>query len=261
MIRFTLTIAIAFLAGCDDRSGATDAKRPAAGEIPAPRELPRETILRNMPANREQRCVGISVVTEALLDGRPVDGDGGETAEDIARRVYHSLVTRQQLIYYPQVIIDEESVSIESPAAINELSSLVTDFYKQDYRRLSKTEQGRQQLLAAEDSFVATEKELDRILDAEPDETEAFFGSGSRTFPDDTLESTHHVFLIDKRDDGTKYVYDSNDPGSPITCQLANRLDGVEVEWTCQYRDTGKETTQRYLVVDKDTFFRLILGE
>lgn len=265
-MRFTRSVAIAVLAGCcggcgGGGQGATPEQRSNAREAPTPGAAPRETILRNMPTNSEQRCVGISVVTEALLDGKPAEGNDLEAAEDVAQRIYRGLVTRQPLRYHARVLVGAAAVSIESPTAIEKLGSLVTDFYKQDFLRLSETEEGQQQLLSAEDSFVTTDMELDRILEAEPDRTDAFFGSGSRTFPDGTLETTHHVFLIGKQADGNTYVYDSNDPGLPITCKLVNRREGVEVEWTCKYRDTGKETTQRYLVVPKDTFFRLMLAE
>jgi len=251
-------MAIAMFACCN---GATEARRPDAEEIPATEAALRETILRNMPTNSGQRCVGISVVTEALLDGDRADSNSRDAVDDVARRIYRSLVTGDRLHYHPKLLIDSEATSSESRAAIDKLSALVTDYYKQDFLRLSKTEQGRKRLLAAEDSFVATDKELDRILEAEPDKIDAFLGSGTRAFPDDTLEETHHVFLVGKLANGHTYVYDSNAPGTAIACKLTNRHDGVEVEWTCQYRDTEKETRQRYLVVHKDRFFQLILGE
>ncbi len=116
-------------------------------------------------------------------------------------------------------------------------------------------------LLAAEDSLVVNAKALESVLDGEPDRTDAFFGSGTRTFADGSVESTHHVFLIGKQADGKKYVYDPNDPGSPIPCRITDRAGGVEVQWVCRYRDTGNVTTQRYRIVQKDTFFRRMLDD
>jgi len=253
-------MALAVLAGCGGNP-ATPARGSDPVAKPSPREATRQAILRNMPINSQQRCVGISIVTEALLDSLPAVGAGRETVEDAARRLYRGLGDQQPTRLPPQLLIFATVIDIDSPAAIAKLSLCVTDLYKQDFARLSKTEAGRQKLLAAEDRFVATDAELERILEGDPDRTEAFFGSGSRIFPDGTVETTHHVFLIGRQADGQKCVYDSNDPGRPIACQLANRRQGVEVEWTCQYRDTGQETTQRYLIVDKDTFFRIILAE
>ena len=238
------------------QSGPHDAARPTATP-PAIRTV----ILRNLPTNSNQRCVGISIVAEALLDGVRADGTAGDNAEDVAHRIYGNLLTNRQLPFQPRLLIGEASVAIESAVAIEKLTSLVTDLYKDDFLRLSKTRKGRRKLLAAEDAFVATREQLEKILDAEPDQTDAFLGSGTRTFPDGRLDQTHHAFLIVKMADGQMRVFDPNEPGSAIACKLTNRTGGVEVEWTSQYRDTGMETTQRYQFVHKDIFFRLMLGQ
>ena len=64
--------------------------------------------------------------------------------------------------------------------------------------------------------------------------------------------------MVGKYPNGDKFVYDSNDPGAPIACQLTDTADGVTIEWTCRYKDTGQMTTQRYFVVHKDKFFNLL---
>jgi hypothetical protein len=220
-------------------------------------------IIRNMPTNSEKRCMGISVVAEALLDGERVDRDGvdgGDAAEELARRIYRSLVTRRRVQYRPRVTIGNKSVPIDSKGALERLSTLVADLYKRDYVRLLQTEEGQQRLIAAQTEFIGTRRELDRILDADPDKTDVFCVSGRRWFPDGSVKETHHVVLIAKKPDGTKVVYYPNDPGSAIPCRLRNGEDVLEIVWTCRYRDTGHVTTQRYNIVHKDRFFRVALG-
>ena len=158
-------------------------------------------------------------------------------------------------------MIDGVPVPITSRGAINKLSSMIAEKYKQDYSRLLKTDSGRRRLLAAQDDFVPTSGALDRILEADHDNVDVFIGSGTRVFPDGTVKQTHHAFLIGNESGSDIVVYDPNDPGLPISCELRNTEEGVTIEWTCRYKHTGQVTTQRYLVVHKDRFFQAMLGE
>jgi hypothetical protein len=232
----------------------------AAPENNTPSELAalREAILANMPTNSEKRCVGISVVVEALLDGDRLKDSDHEQAEKIANRIYDQLLDGRPLRYHTHVLIDGEGVPIDSSEAIETLCTLVTDRYKQDYRRLIETDAGRRKLDMAGKSFIATSNQLDRILDLDPDKTDVFFGSGRRLFPDGTIDDTYHAFLISKTANGDKFVYDSNSPGAPIPCQITDHDDGVTIKWRCRFQTTGKITTQTYRIVHKDTFFGVI---
>lgn len=252
MLRVLLTIAFMALAA----NGFADEPKDSTASPSL-----RETILRNISTNSDKRCVGISLVAEALLDGLPVEEDDCGTAEDLAQRIYDGLATNRQLRFGRQVMIEGTCVTLISKTAIDQLSTLVAEKYKQDFARLMTTEQGRRKLLAAQDSFVASPRELDRILDADADKLDAFFGSGIRRFPDGTTEDTYHAFLIGKDADGELVVYDANDPGYPIECKLFKDEPGVAIEWTCKYRDTGQTTTQHYLIVPKERFFHVMLAE
>jgi len=257
MIRNWLAVLLFVTTGC----GSAVAQQNTTTSANARNASPRESILRHTPTNSDKRCVGISVVSEALLDGIRLEGDGPGNVAQIAQQIYNSLPTGQEIRYRRDVTIEGVRVPIHSEAAIDKLSTLIADKYKRDYFRLLKTEEGRQKLLAAQNSFVVTSSELERILDADVDKIDAFCGFGRRLFPDGTLKKTTHAFLIGKRSDGDIVVYDPNDPGSPIICQILNKEGGVTIKWTCQYRDTGHITTQCYRVVHKDRFFRVIIGE
>lgn len=252
----SFTVVLVLIIGCDSVNSQDATSATSTALEPPP--LSREDILRSMPTNADKNCVGISLVAEALLDGALIDGSGGEEVEEIAQRIYASLTTAQPLRYHRHVMIDGVRVSIDSQMAITKLSTLVADLYKRDYLRLIQTEEGRQKLLTAQDSFVATSHELDRILDADPDKVDAFLGTGIRKFPDGTIEDTHHAFLISQGADGGLVVYDANDPGLPISCRVRGDDRGVTIEWTCKYKATGKTTTQQYFVVPKDRFFRML---
>ncbi|MEO8496826.1 MAG: hypothetical protein ABI614_17285 [Planctomycetota bacterium] len=260
MVRVLLTIAFMAFAGCGNADEPQDSPPATAGKS-EPIASPRAAILSSISTNSDKRCVGISLVAEALLDGLPVEGDSCDEADDVAARIYDSLTSKRQLRYLQRVSIEGTCVPLISTEAIDKISTLVAEKYKQDFSRLMTTEDGRRKLLAAQDSFVATASQLDRILDADSDKLDAFFGSGVRRFPDGTVEDTYHAFLIGKGQNGALVVYDANDPGLPIECKLLGGESGVAIEWTCRYRDTGQTTTQHYLIVPKDRFFHVMLGE
>lgn len=221
----------------------------------------REIVLNNLPTNSDQRCIGIAMVSEALLDGVRLEEDGPDDVAQIAQQIYLSLTNGQVVRCRRDVMIGATRVPIFSAAAIDKLSTLVADKYKRDYFRLLKTEAGRQKLFAAQSDFVVSSRDLERILAADADELDAFCGVGRRVFPDGTEKETTHAFLIARSPDGKLVVHDPNDPGRPIACQILNTDDGVTIEWTCRYRDTGHVTTQTYRIVHKDKFFGLLVGE
>ncbi|MEX0818408.1 MAG: hypothetical protein WD070_02410 [Pirellulaceae bacterium] len=236
-----------------------------AQDSPPPAEavnLPsREIVLGNLPTNSDQRCIGIAMVSEALLDGVRLEEDGPDDVTEIVQQIYRSLTDGQIVRYRRDVMIGATRVPILSGAAIDKLSTLVADKYKRDYFRLLKTEAGRQKLFAAQSDFVVSSRDLERILAADADELDAFCGVGRRVFPDGEEKETTHAFLIGRGPDDKIVVYDPNDPGLPIACQISNTEDGVTIEWTCRYRDTGHVTTQTYRIVHKDKFFGLLVGE
>jgi hypothetical protein len=218
-------------------------------------------ILRNMPVNSDSRCVGISLVAGALLEGEMVTDDTADDPAKLARQIYDAARKKNPVRYHPSVLLDDGPVSIQSHAALEKLSTMVADLYKQRHFELIDTEPGRQRLRAAMAQVVKSSDELDALLQADPDKIDTFFCVGMRRFPDGTFKDTNHAILIAKNASGEMVVYDSNDPGAAIPCKLHDTGDGVEVTWKCRYRDTGQVTTQRYQILPKDTFFRLALSK
>lgn len=260
-VRICLTVLLFAIADCSVAVAQHNARALASDRAVAASTPRREALFRNMPTNSGKRCLGIAVVAEALLDGVPLRENGEEEVAQIARRIYGGLTTGQRLRYPRQVTIEGKRLPIYSTAALDKLSTLVADNYKRDYSRLVKTDEGRRKVLVAQNSFVATSDALERLLDADPDKLDAFFGSGRRLFPDGTVKDTFHAFLIGKGADGGIVVYDPNEPGLPITGELSNTAKGVTLKWVCRYRDTGRVTAQRYLVVHKDKFFGVMASE
>ncbi len=218
-------------------------------------------ILRNMPVNSDSRCVGISLVAGALLEGEMLGGEVADDPETLSKQIYDAALNKTPIRFHASVRLDDGPAPIQSHEALERLSTMVADLYKQRHFELIGTEPGRQRLRGAMAKVVKSSEELDAALDADPDKIDTFFCVGMRRFPDGTFKDTNHAILIAKNPSGEMVVYDSNDPGAAIPCRLHDTGDGVEVTWKCRYRDTGQLTTQRYQILAKDTFFRLALAK
>lgn len=214
-----------------------------------------------MPMNSDHRCMGISLVALALLQGEALATEDCEPPADLGQKIYDSVTRGAKLRFSRQVCLSNGAQAIESPAALERLSTLVADLYKQDHFALVAAAGGLQKLEAANATFIASLKELDQILDADPARLDAFCARGYREFADGRVEGTAHVVLIGKDAAGKKFVYDPNDPGKRLDCRLQDSPTGVSIEWTCRYRDTGHITTQSYNLIRKETFFRMAFGK
>jgi len=237
-------------------------KTAAAGAAPAsPAAFEPAEILRNMPMNSDRRCLGIALVAEALLDGKQTEGDGCEDPKELGRQIYQGAEKKAVLQFRPKLCTDQGVAPIMSREAIDKLSTVVADLYKERHLALIATNEGRRKIVAAQSSNVKTVKELDAILDADRDKIHAFLAIGLRQFPDASEKPTYHVVLIAKTPSGKKVVYDPNDPGAAITARFNETNEGLFVQWTCRYRDTGQVTTQEYQIVSQETFFRMALSD
>jgi hypothetical protein len=236
--------------GRDDPADQAEQARPAT-----------PSILQNMPVNSEERCVGITIVVAALLEGNRTNGDRQDRPEELAKRIYATLTTGKPVHYSRYLLSNGRSLAIDSREALDTLSTLVADLYKEDYRRLIQTEEGRRRLFQAAGGFVRTREELEGLLDRHTDKTDVFLAGGIRRFPDGTVKETHHAVLIRNGPSGELLVFDPNDPGVPIRCRVETDEDGLVLEWTCRYKDTGMITTQRYHIIPKDRYFRTVLRE
>jgi hypothetical protein len=188
-------------------------------------------VLINMPMNSNQRCTGIATVAEALLHVEPSPGEGCDMPEAVGQAIFERVMTGSPLRYRPTVLIDGKPLAIESQAAQDRISSVVADLFKKRYAELITTEAGKHRLREG-NQFLRTTSELDEILDQAQDKTDVFAGRGMRYFDDGRETETNHAFLIRASSPGAKVVYDSNDPGRPIPCQLKenwgrfrNRMD------------------------------------
>lgn len=217
-------------------------------------------LLKRMPVNSEQRCVGIAAVAEALLDGKKEAAGRTVSVNRLANEIYQNLHSPMQVAVPAQLEVDGTMVNTKSEAALTALSSRVAELYKADYLRLAQSERGRRKLVAAEKLVVESRVDWSHILQADPDGIVFFCGFGRRWFPDGRIRRTSHAFLLSQ--DGTKcIVYDPNAPGKAINCVLTESDAGLLIEWTGPYRNTGETTTQRYRIVEHERFFRAALTE
>ena len=233
-------------AGCFQAGQAIEPFRPAE-------------ILRNMPVNSDFRCTGIALVAEALLDGEIIPGDECDRPEALARAIFECAGKNTSIRYRPMLCLEASAAPIQSREALDRLSTEVANLYKQRHLQLIATEEGKRKIVAGQQAQVRTQGELDAILDADRDKIHAFMVIGIRQFPDASEKPTYHVVLIAKGADGTKVIYDPNDPGAAIDCQMSETHEGLFVKWTCKYRDTGQVTTQEYQIVDRERFFQLAI--
>lgn len=219
-------------------------------------ELP--LVLRNMPTNSDQRCVGITAVTEALLEGQPTNETASEADfERLAKSIFRNLATDEPCKFPQHVKLEGERLKITSPAALKHLSTRIAELYKQETNRILQIPNGAARLQSAQRQTLATKQALIDILDADADKIEFFCCFGERRFPDGTYKTTSHAVLFRKSTNGDLTVYDPNEPGRPIECKLSESSGILTAEWSCRYRETGDITWQRYVLVPKRTFFRI----
>lgn len=215
-------------------------------------------VLRNMPTNSDQRCVGIVAVAEALLEGQPLDETANaDDVERLAGSIFRNLATDEPCKFPRKLEIDGKLEEITSPAALKQLSTRVAELYKQETNSILQTPDGEARLQRAQRQTLATKQALINRLESDADKTEFFCCFGERRFPDGTYKTTSHAVLFRKFANGDLTVFDPNDPGRPIECKLSESSGILTAEWSCRYRDTGDITWQRYVLVPKQTFFRI----
>lgn len=215
-----------------------------------------ERILLNMPVNSERRCVGISLVAAALLEGELIADERADESLELSGRIYEAAFTKARVRFRAKLRVNERDEPIESRAALDALATAVADRYKQRHFELISTAEGRNRLWAAEQAVIPDIAHLDALLAVDVDHIVPLLAVGSRRFADGSVRDTNHAVLIAKTAAGEKVVHDPNDPGQPISCQFAKTDEGLTVTWTCRYRDTGETTTQLYLMIETDKFFR-----
>ena len=219
-----------------------------------------EQIMKNMPVYNDRRCVGVSLVAAALLEGKPIDDDGFDSPGELGKRIYEAACTKERVQFHRELRLGLTKTAIGSPAALDALSTAVADEYKSQYEAMKTTNEGRARLWRADSEVLRKEEELLQLLEADRDKIMAFPVTGKRTFPDGSILETSHAILIAKKPTGTIIIYDPNDRGEPLPCRLNETAEGLRIGWTCGYKDTGLTTTQDCRLLHAEKVFRLILG-
>ena len=206
-------------------------------------------VLKTLPVNTDQRCMGIAIVIEAMLGASFLEADHCPAAQTLADQLYAQAASAARL--QPPQFIQAEGARLPllSEAGMEMLCTLIADRYKQDFARWASDEAAAERLADAEMSFVTSRRSLQQILLSDVDHAVAFGGPGIRDFPEGEGRETYHAFVLQLQSDDRIVVYDPNDPRSPIPCELHETDEGVLIEWSCQYRDTGLRTTQAYYLV------------
>jgi len=232
-----------------------------AVEPPAtPAAFSPEQILLNMPVNSDHRCVGISLVAAALLEGELVADDRADEAHELGERIYGAAFMKRRVRFRAKLKVGDRDEPIQSRVALNALATAVADRYKQRHLELIATAKGRNRLWAAEGTVLRDMAELDSLLMTDADHIVPLLVVGSRRFPDGSVKDTNHAVLVAETLAGEKVVHDPNDPGQPIPCRFTKTAEGLSVAWTCRYRDTGETTSQQYFMIEVDKFFRAALA-
>ena len=219
-----------------------------------------EQILKNMPVYHDRRCVGVVLVAAALLEGQPIADEECDVPGELGKRIYDAAVTRERVRFHRELCIGEKRIATESPSALDALSTAVADQYKSHYDAMKATIEGRAKLWRADSEVIKRVDELYQLLDADRDHIVAFPATGKRMFPDGRIQDTSHAILIAKKPAETIVVYDPNDPGKPIPCQLNETAEGLLIDWTCGYKDKGSTARQVCRLLHSEKAFRLILG-
>lgn len=262
--RVALAILVTSIVGTPCLSKPQQEKAPLASEsssLPAA-EVPR--LLRNMPTNSDQRCVGIAGVAAILLEGERLELHGLESdirSEELALMIFDRLSSEDSIQYPSHLSIHGRPVSVESADALRMLSDQVAELYKSEARRMNRSAFGRKRLRLANAAFIESERALHNTLDADPDKTELFCCLGYRRFPNGSYKETYHAVLFRKTPQGNVVVFDPNDPGKPIEIEFDEDERRLMVKWKCVYQDTGQQTTQTYQVIPRRTYFSIARGE
>jgi hypothetical protein len=234
----------------------------SADPRPTPTAMRPEQLLLNMPVNSDRRCVGISLVGAALLEGERLSDGQGQVGDprELGGRIFAAAFTKSRVQYPERLRVVDRDVPIQSREGLDALTTAVADCYKERHVELIATEEGRNKLWAAEKKVLRDVMELDALLEADLDHVIPLLAIGSRRFPDGNIKATNHAVLFARQASGERVVFVANDPGQPIACRFAKSGEGLLVFWTCRYRDTGQTTSQYYYLIETDQFFRTALA-
>jgi hypothetical protein len=210
----------------------------------------RALVLRNMPLNSEQRCIGLTTVVEALAENELHAPQTEKAPQELASQMFQRLLSQESIRIPRTIEVNGKSEPVTSSAAIDLLGTLVADIYKEHHEQIAKSDNGAEKMLAARSNYLKSLDELNALLRADRDGLILLGGDGERSFPSGEVKPTTHAFLVHRNAHAELEVYDPNDPGHAIRLTTRNIGQLLQLEWTGRYRDTGDITTQAYFVVD-----------
>jgi hypothetical protein len=219
----------------------------------------RALILQNMPVNSNLRCVGLSVTVELLLDGHYSKEKTEVDAKGFSESVYNNLFEKSKPVIPRHIKVNDQLLPIHSKEAINHLGTLITNIYRKEYYKVSKTPKGKVRVNSQYKFYLKTLQDVIKLLKADPDEMVVFIGVGKRTFDDGTIKITNHAFILGLDNNGALIVKDPNDPRETWKCEVQKSHRGLAVGWRCRYRKTGHVTSQTYHIMTNDTYFNKVL--
>ena len=218
------------------------------------RQITPSELLGNMPVNSDRRCMGVCLVAEAILEGTFIDDSLCDEPEVLARQIYKCVFGRRTVRYRREICLNGDEKPIWDRESLDKLTRFVADLYEQQYDSLIATDAGQQRLVAGMKP-IRTSAELQKFLQADEDHLDVFCAFGSREFPHGE-EECYHAVLIGRDARGNTIIYDPNDPGVTIFCHTDESEEGLLLEWTCRYRDSGYDTSQVCQVIHKDVYFQ-----
>jgi hypothetical protein len=253
MIKFNLILAV-FVGIAAARAFAQEAESRRAVE----QAVRREQILRGMPVNSDSRCVGLCLVAAALLRGDAIKNDGFDLPAQLGRRIYEAASRKERVLFHATLRLEEFAAPIESREALDALATAVVDCYKARYLDLIATPAGIEKLRASERDVLQNIAELDAVLDGDPDQLVPLFVTGSRIFPDGSVQGSNHAILMVKTNAEARWIYDPNDPGTPSICRHESGMNGLTIVWSCRYKNTPLIANHRYRIVRPESFWRAL---
>jgi hypothetical protein len=190
------------------------------------------------------------------LEGEITADDECDTVEELSKQIYDAAFAKTRVRYHPNLCLDDGRLALTSREGQNELAIAVFDRYGQRHLELTATEAGVRKIRAAEANCLKSRYALERVLEADSDHIVPFALLGERRFRNGEIKDSRHAALVAKKVDGEIVVYDSNDPGRPISCRFEPSSNGILITWTCAYKDPAIVTTQQYRLIELSRFFR-----
>lgn len=214
------------------------------------------TIWQNMPNNEGQRCLGVVTVLNALVHGVPQEDAASEEVTRLAKTIYEQIPQDKPISLPRTVHIGRESFPLASKQSLVALSDEVYKLYKAEFKQLAAKEDGSEQLLFAEDQVLHSTKELNAILDRQHPNYTSFLITGERTLSTGKAGPMYHAVLLGKGPQGKYHLYDPNDPGKSISCELIATPDSLRAKWTCRYMQVDASATQLGSLIHAPQYFR-----